>query len=65
VRPRRPGPKDVGGLKLIKPEFFAGEGPVPGVEPLCLLAGVVLQHLEIKVLDILAHLAAEAASLVV
>jgi hypothetical protein len=44
---------------------MVGEGPVPRVEPLCPLAGVVIWHLEIKVLDVLAHLTAEAASLVV
>jgi hypothetical protein len=65
VHPRCPGPKDVGGPKLIKPDSLVGEGPVPGLEPLRPPAGVVLRRLEIKVLDILAHLAAKAASLVV
>jgi hypothetical protein len=44
---------------------LAGGGFVPGIEPLRPLAGIVFRRLEIEVLDILAHLAAEAASLVV
>jgi hypothetical protein len=44
---------------------LASGGFVPGIEPLHPLAGIVFRHLEIEVLDILAHLAAEAASLVV
>jgi hypothetical protein len=44
---------------------LASEGFILGIEPLRPLAGIVFWHLEIEVLDILAHLAAEAASLVV
>jgi hypothetical protein len=65
VRPRRPGPNDGGGPKLFKTEAFAGGGFVPSIEPLCPLTGIVFRRLEIEVLDILAHLAAEADGLVV
>jgi hypothetical protein len=65
VRPRCPGPKDGGGPKLFKPEVLAGGGLVPGIEPLRPLAGIVFRCLEIAVLDTLAYLTAEAASLVV
>jgi hypothetical protein len=44
---------------------LAGGGFVLGIEPLCPPAGIVFWHLEIEVVDVLAHLAAEAASLVV
>jgi hypothetical protein len=44
---------------------LAGRGFVPGVKPLRPPTGIVLWHLEIEVFNILAHLAAEAAGLVV
>jgi hypothetical protein len=44
---------------------LAGGGFVLGVKPLCPPAGIVLQHLEIEVFNILAHFAAKAAGLVV
>jgi hypothetical protein len=44
---------------------LTGEGFVLGVEPLRPPARVVLRCLEIEIFDVLAHLAAEAASLVV
>jgi hypothetical protein len=43
---------------------LAGGGFVLGIEPLCPPAGIVFWHLEIEVVDVLAHLAAEAASLI-
>jgi hypothetical protein len=65
VHPRRPGPNDGGGPKLFKTEVLAGGGFVPSIEPLRPPTGIVFRRLEIEVLDILAHLAAEAASMVV
>jgi hypothetical protein len=44
---------------------LAGEGFILGIEPLRPPARIVFYHLEIEVLDVLAHLAADAASLVV
>jgi hypothetical protein len=44
---------------------LASRGLVPGIEPLRPPARIVFWRLEIEVLDILAHLAAGAASLVV
>jgi hypothetical protein len=44
---------------------LAGNGFILGIEPLRPPARIALQHLKIEVLDVLAHLAAEAASLVV
>jgi hypothetical protein len=44
---------------------LAGEGFVLGIEPLRPPAGIIFWHLEIEVVDVLAHLAAEAANLVV
>jgi hypothetical protein len=54
-----------GGSKFFKTEVLTGEEFVLGVEPLCPPARIFLQNLEIEVFDVLAHLAAEAASLVV
>jgi hypothetical protein len=50
--------------KFLKTEVLAGEGFIPGIGPLRPPARIVFWHLEIKVVDVLAHLAAEAASLV-
>jgi hypothetical protein len=44
---------------------LAGEGFILGIEPLRPPAGIVFWRLEIEVLVVLVHLAAEAASLVV
>jgi hypothetical protein len=43
---------------------LADGGFVPGVEPLRPLARFVLQHLKFEVLDVLAHLIAKAAGLI-
>jgi hypothetical protein len=59
------GPKDGGGPKLFKPKVLAGGGLVPGIEPLRPPARIVFRRFEIEVLNTLAYLAAEAASLVV
>jgi hypothetical protein len=64
MRPRRPGPKDVGRVKFIEPEPLADGGFVLGIEPFRPLAGIVLRRSKVEVLDIRAHLAAEAAGLV-
>jgi hypothetical protein len=59
-----PGPKDVGRAKFIEPESLASGGLVPGIEPLRPPAGIVLWRSKVEVLDVLAHLTAEAAGLV-
>jgi hypothetical protein len=64
MRPRRSGPKNIGGLKFFKPEFLADGGLVLGVKPSCPPARIVLQRSQIEVFDVGAHLAAEAASLI-
>jgi hypothetical protein len=61
--PRHPGPKDGGGLKLLKPEVFTTGELVLSVEPFRPLAGIIFRHLEVEVGDVRTHLAAEAASL--
>jgi hypothetical protein len=65
VRPRRPGTNGGGRPKFLKIEVLASEGFILGIEPLCPLARIIFWCLEIEVLDVLAHLLAEAASLVV
>jgi hypothetical protein len=60
---RHPGPKDGGGLKLLKAEVFATRELILGVEPFRPLARIVFRHLEVEVGDVRTHLAAEAASL--
>jgi hypothetical protein len=65
VRPRCPGPNDGGGPKLFKTKVLAGRGFVPSIKPLRPPTGIIFRCLEIEVLNILAHLAAEAAGLVV
>jgi hypothetical protein len=54
-----------GGSKFFKAEVLTGEEFVLGVEPLCSLARIVLRCLEIEIFNVSAHLAAEAASLIV
>jgi hypothetical protein len=54
-----------GGSKFFKTEVLTGEEFVLGVELLCPPSRIVLQCLEIEIFDVLAHLAAEATSLVV
>jgi hypothetical protein len=54
-----------GGSKFFKTEVLTGEEFVLGIEPLRPPARIVLRCLEIEIFDVLAHLAAEAASLVV
>jgi hypothetical protein len=61
--PRHPGPKDDGGLKLLKPKVFATGELVLGVEPFRPPAGIVFGRLEVEVGDVWTHLAAEATSL--
>jgi hypothetical protein len=53
-----------GRSKFLRTEVLAGEGFVPGIEPLRPPAMIVFGRLEVEVVDVLAHLAAEAASLV-
>jgi hypothetical protein len=43
---------------------LADGGFVLGIEPLCSPAGIVFWHSKVEVLDVLTHLAAEAAGLV-
>jgi hypothetical protein len=64
VRSRCSGPKDVGRTKLVKPKFLPDGGLVLGVKPFLPLAGIVLRHLKIEVLDIKAHLTAKTASFI-
>jgi hypothetical protein len=63
--PRHPRTDSDGRSKLLKTELLAGEEFVLGIEPFCPPARVVLRRLEIEIFDVLTHLAAEAASLVV
>jgi hypothetical protein len=65
VPPRLPGTNSGGRSKFFKTEVLAGEEFVLGIEPLRPPARIVLRHLEIEIFDVLTHLAAEAASLVV
>jgi hypothetical protein len=65
VRPRRPRPNDGGGLKFFKTKILASGGLVPGIKPLHPPPEIVFQSLEVEIVDVLAHLAAETASLVV
>jgi hypothetical protein len=56
---------DIGGRsKPLKTKLLAGEGFVLGIEPFHPPARVVLRRLEIEIFNILTHMAAEAASLV-
>jgi hypothetical protein len=64
MRPRHPGTNGGGRPKFLKTEVLACEGFVPGIEPFRPLARIVFWHLEIEVVDVLVHLATEAASLV-
>jgi hypothetical protein len=61
---RHPGTNGGGRSKFLKTEVLASEEFVLDIEPLRPPARIVFGHLEIEVVDILAHLAAEAASLV-
>jgi hypothetical protein len=54
-----------GRSKFLKTEVLAGEEFVLGIQPLCPPTMIVLRHLEIEIVDVLVHLATEAASLVV
>jgi hypothetical protein len=63
--PRHPRTNSGGRSKLLKPKVLAGEEFVLGIEPFRPPARIVLRCLEIEIFDILTHLAAEAASLVV
>jgi hypothetical protein len=63
--PRHPGTDSGGRSKLLKTEVLASEEFVLGIEAFRPLARIVLRHLEIEIFDVLTHLAAEAASLVV
>jgi hypothetical protein len=63
--PRHPGTDSGGRSKLFKTKALTGEGFVLGIEPLCPLARIILRCLEIEIFDVWAHLAVEAASLVV
>jgi hypothetical protein len=64
VRPRRSRPNDGGWPKLFKAKVLSSRGFVPGVKPLRPPPRIVVRSLEVEVVDILAHLAAETAGLV-
>jgi hypothetical protein len=63
--PRHPGTNSGGRSKLLKTEALASEEFVLGIELFRPPARIVLRRLEIEIFDVLMHLAAEAASLVV
>jgi hypothetical protein len=65
VPPRHPGTNGAGRSKFIKTEALAGEEFVLGIKPLRPPARIVFGRLEVEVIDVLAHLAVEAASLVI
>jgi hypothetical protein len=62
--PRCSGPKDIGGVKLFKPEFLTGGGLVLGIKPSCSPAGIILQLSQLEVFDVGTHHAAEATDLI-
>jgi hypothetical protein len=62
--PRHSGTNGGGRSKFIKTEALPGEEFVLGVKLLRPPARIVFERLEVEVIDILAHLAVEAASLV-
>jgi hypothetical protein len=51
-------------VKFIEPESLAIGGLVLGVEPLRPPAGIIFRRSKVEVLDVRAHLAVEAAGLV-
>jgi hypothetical protein len=51
-------------VKFIEPESLADERFVLGIEPLHPPAGIDFRRLKVEVLDVLAHLTAEATGLV-
>jgi hypothetical protein len=65
VRPKYPRPKGIGGTKLFNPEVLASDGLVPGIEPSCPLARVVLRRPQPKIFDIRVHRAVETAGLII
>jgi hypothetical protein len=65
MAPQHPGTNSGGRSKLVKTEILAGEEFVLGIEPFRPPARIVLRCLEIEIFDVLTHLAAKAASLVV
>jgi hypothetical protein len=65
MRPRRSGPKDIGGAKFFKPKFLTDGGLVLGIKPSCSPAGIVLRRLQIEVFNVGVHLAAETTGLIV
>jgi hypothetical protein len=65
VRPRRPGPKGVGGAKYFKSELLTGGRLVLGIKPPRSLARIVLKCPQLEVFDFEAHRAAETAGLIV
>jgi hypothetical protein len=64
VPPQHLGTNGGGRSKFIKTKVLAGEEFVLGIEPLCPPARIVFGCLKVEIIDILAHLAAESASLV-
>jgi hypothetical protein len=64
VCPRCSGPKDIGGVKLFKPEFLTGGGLVLGVKPSCSPAGIILQRSQLEVFDVGMHHAAKDTGLI-
>jgi hypothetical protein len=61
--PRHAGSKGAGGLEFLKPEILAVGGLVLGVELFRPPAGIVFGRLKVEVVDIQAHLVAEATGL--
>jgi hypothetical protein len=65
MRPRRPGPKGVGGAKYFKSELLTGGRLVLGVKPPRSPARIVLKHPQLEVFNFGVHCAAETAGLIV
>jgi hypothetical protein len=63
MRPRRSGPKNIGGLKFFEPKFLTNSGLILGIKPPCPPARIVLRHSQIEIFDVRVHLAAETAGL--
>jgi hypothetical protein len=63
VLPRHARSEDASGLKFLESEIFVIGGFVLGIVPLRPLAEIVFGCLEVEVLDVRAHLAAESAGL--
>jgi hypothetical protein len=64
VPPRHSGTDSGGGSKLLETEILASRGLVPGVKSSRPPPRIVFWSLQVEVVDVLAHLAAETTSLV-